>query len=112
MEAHLLQQALLDQRAFAAAFDATFVQARRDLASAQQLAGELRRQFAAPALADLPRVAAQAEATSRQLGGWLQRFQGRTDQAGLLRLRRKGEGSRTSTHQGISAECLNICCCC
>ena len=41
----------------------------------------MRRQLAAPAAADLPRVAAQVAAVTAALQAWVARFQGRRDEA-------------------------------
>ncbi|KAL4458548.1 hypothetical protein ABPG75_013413 [Micractinium tetrahymenae] len=81
VEAFYLEQGLLEQRAFAAAFDATFVQVKRMLTSAVTTLAELRRQLVAPAAADLPRVAAQANALTAALSAWVQRFQGAHDES-------------------------------
>ena len=109
MEAFYLERALMDQRAFAAAFDTTAAQARvalgaagytwpcsesecsspgpampqvkRTLLAALQGLAELRTQLAAPARADLPRLAEQLGAVAAALDGWVQRYETRADQA-------------------------------
>ncbi|PRW59673.1 early endosome antigen 1 isoform X2 [Chlorella sorokiniana] len=80
VEAFYLEQALMDQRAFAAAFDATFAQVKRVVMAILQGLTEMRRQLLAPAATGLPRLAEQAGALSAALAGWVARFEGRTDQ--------------------------------
>lgn len=55
------------------------------LASTQLALAEVRRQLAAPAAADLPRIAEQVQRLAAALASWLGRFQGRKDQVGAWR---------------------------
>lgn len=89
MEAFYISQAVLDQRAASALFDATFGQARQALGATASFLADLRRQLVVPAGADLSRLRRLVGAAAAGITYWLDRFNKREEagtQAGSAEL--------------------------